>query len=664
MGTLPKERKLQFVECTDFTPGLNTLDDPIDIDKGASPFVLNMDITKKGKLFSRFGYELASTIPGTDKPMRGIQAYYRTSDNSSAIDNQNNVVGSHTYTPPIAISESAANKLTFTPSSPEKSKVFTIGFFVTMVGTGDWTVTLHDAANNPLAVATVKNANLISGQLNYFTIPYSWISGALHIHVTSTVADGEINSSTADDLSAAQYYESYRTSGDYLILHCANGNSYYVTNDNFTPTSIGSWGDDNGAPVRGTTFLNYAIFSDGGYQIANHLKKWNVAAFSEIDAPKSNIFGVLRKNLFVAGDPDDPSNVKYTDSDSLDGLTTNVITITNGDGWNVTALVPNADMLQTFKTDTINAINFSFDADYNITVPQQQPIISSQGGVWATGSAQPVYGYTYYMSKKGFEQYGPNPDKVIGNKPLPISLEIEPTFRNINLDAKNAIVSTFFDSKYYCAAALGAISTANAVFVYNESVRRRFVRDNWTMYNDIPAAGFALFRNSQKIDELYFISAFEPKLFKFNNTFSDAGNAYNKAWSSKTYKFGERTEYRYLDLEGVMTIDAIIRVVITTDGIQKEFQITKANLVTPALSGSYVGDSYVGGEYIGGGYTGSAVPVYKFKKRIYLPQTINEGYSMNFVCSENQEGQGWGLNRYVLAYTQFPEEPTYARATA
>ena len=53
----PQEAKTEYVECMDFTPGLNTLDDPIDLDKGASPYILNMDIAKKGKLISRFGYE-------------------------------------------------------------------------------------------------------------------------------------------------------------------------------------------------------------------------------------------------------------------------------------------------------------------------------------------------------------------------------------------------------------------------------------------------------------------------------------------------------------------------------------------------------------------------------------------------------------------------------
>lgn len=660
---MPKENKTQYLECSDFTPGLNSLDDPIDIDKGASPAILNMDITKRGKLFSRFGYELVATMPGTSSPMRGAQAYYRTYDDNTGVDNHDDTIGANTYTVPVApISEAATDKLTFTPSSSTRSRVFRIAFYVVSKGSGDWKVTLHDASNNTLAIKILANSVLVNGQLNYFTIPYAWASGPLHVHVTSTVADGTLKTGTAGDLSTAQpYSEIYRTSNDYLILHCGDGNSYYITNQSSTPTLIGAWGIDNADPVRGTTFLNYAIFSDAGYQSANFTKKWDGTTLSTLSSPQSNIFGVFKKQLFVSGDPDNPSRVNYSDADSLSNINTNFITITNGDGWNVTALVPNADFLQTFKTDTINGINFSFDADYNITAPQQQPIINSQGGVWATDSAQPVYGYTYYMSKKGFEAYGPNPDKVIGNRPLPISLEIEPTFRNINLAAKNSIVSAFFDSKFYCAAPVGATSTANMVFVYNESVRRRFIKDNWTLYNDIPAVGFTLFRNSQQIDELYFISAFEPKVFKFNNTFSDAGNAYVKMWTSKTFKFGERTGYKYIDLEGVMTLGAIITVTLTTDGIPFTDTITKSNLITPALSGSYVGDSSVGGEYIGGGYTGSAVPVYKFKKRIYFPQTINEGYNMNFQCVENQEGQGWGLNRYVVAYEQFPEEPTYAR---
>ena len=827
----PGENKIKYIETSDFTSGLNTLDDPIDIDKGASPYMLNMDITKKGKLMCRNGYELVCTIPATIKPMRGIQTYYRTYDDNSAVDNHDDTNGAQTYTVPTTITETATtvdsysesnvdsylsclssfiqgqcfavaadaslasvvlylkntgattgnavvslyamtgsygttgkptgaalatsdpfdtsilttsaqlitfnftgvnqyrmlsatdycltlsfpsgtgtiqvgvdgsapahggnavnsinggstwtadatrdlafyvytypDRKSFTPSAALRNRIFSIGVYVVAKGTGNWTLTLHDATNTVLGSLLIANTNLTNGQINYFKIPYTWTSGTLHFHLTSTVADGTVKTGITADMETLQpWKEIYRTSGEYLLLHCGDGNTYYITATNTTPTSIGTWGTDNGQPVRGTTFVNQALFSDGGLQ--NTAKRWNGSTYEYPGGvPRCNIFGVFQTYIF-SNDLDNPSNVRFSVSSQDPGFpdtlanwpTINFIPITPGDGTDITALIPNADFLQTFKLDNMSGINFSFDPDYRLTSPQQQPIVNSQGGVWAPGSAQPIYGYTYYMSKKGFEQYGPTLEKVFANRPLPISLEIQPTFASINMGSTQFTSSTFFNSNYMCAVPLGAATVPNAVFVFNETVKRRFVKDNWTIYNNIPAAGFCLFRNSQKVDELYFISSYEPKVYKFNNTFSDDGFAYAKIWTSKTFKFGEHSGFHYIDIEGVMTLNEVIDVTVTTDGIQMKDQISKDNLITPALVGSYIGDSYVGGEYIGGGYTGASVPVYKFKKRVFLNSSTNEGYAMNFQLSSSSNGEGWGLNRYVLAYEQFAEDPTYAR---
>ncbi len=526
--TQAKENKIQYITCSDFTSGLNTLDDPIDLDIGASPYILNMDVTKKGKLLSRYGYELVAEV-GTGA-VRGIQPYYRT------------------------------------------------------YGTA---------------------------------------------------------------------------SGDYLVTHSADGNSYYTTAASSSPTLIGAWGTDNAKPVRGTTFNNLSLFTDG--RGANVLKQWDATTLSNVAGtpPQGNIFGVFQKRLFLSGDTAAPSRVNWSDVDALTNIATNSLNITVGDGWDVTSMTPNLDFLQVYKTDTINGINFSFDASYNLTNPQIQPIISSQGGAWATDSVQAVYGYTYYLSNKGFETYGASPERVVSNRPLPLSLQIEPTVKTINMVYPDAIVSAFYDNKYICAAPLSSATVASHCFVFNESVKRRFNKDNWTIYDNIPASCFAKFRNSNKRDELYFGSALENKIFKFNDTFSDADGGYSKVWTSKTFRFGDRTHYYYLDLEGVKTLGSVIDLLVYTDQVLAQDTITDANLVTASISGSYVGDSAVGATYVGGGYTGSSSPLYKWKKRFYFPQTVNYGYNMYFILSNAEDAQGYGLNLYTLAYKIDPQDPTY-----
>lgn len=91
-----------------------------------------------------------------------------------------------------------------------------ISVFVVSKGTGDWTLTLHDGNNNTLATSTVTNANLTNNVFNDFTFSsqvrlyvaanigngiYSSNARTYHFHLTSTVADGTVSSTSTNDLS-------------------------------------------------------------------------------------------------------------------------------------------------------------------------------------------------------------------------------------------------------------------------------------------------------------------------------------------------------------------------------------------------------------------------------------------------------------------------------
>lgn len=87
-----------------------------------------------------------------------------------------------------------------------------ISVFVKAKGTGDWTLTLHDGLNNVLATSTVTNANLINGTFNDFVfnnatngqvrIYIAPNARTYHFHLTSTVADGTVSSSSVNNLSS------------------------------------------------------------------------------------------------------------------------------------------------------------------------------------------------------------------------------------------------------------------------------------------------------------------------------------------------------------------------------------------------------------------------------------------------------------------------------
>ena len=86
-----------------------------------------------------------------------------------------------------------------------------IGIFIVSKGTGNWTLTLHDGLNNVLGTSTISNASLTNNVFNYFTFPNATNSQVrlyvkpnartYHFHLTSTVADGTVSSTSVNDLS-------------------------------------------------------------------------------------------------------------------------------------------------------------------------------------------------------------------------------------------------------------------------------------------------------------------------------------------------------------------------------------------------------------------------------------------------------------------------------
>lgn len=85
--------------------------------------------------------------------------------------------------------------------------VVQIAVFVVVKGSGNWTMVIHDGLNNQLGTSTISNASLTLGW-NYFTFSPIQVNvgpnaaQTYHFHLTSTVADGSIKSTTLNDLSS------------------------------------------------------------------------------------------------------------------------------------------------------------------------------------------------------------------------------------------------------------------------------------------------------------------------------------------------------------------------------------------------------------------------------------------------------------------------------
>lgn len=115
----------------------------------------------------------------------------------------------NTYTLAVAIDEGATHRQSFVPAKdPQKS----IEVLVADAGSGDWTCTVHDGLNREVASATIVNASVIVGD-NEFIFSTPWrphIGATYHFHLTSTVADGTVTTTTTVDLETVDFHTYYQ----------------------------------------------------------------------------------------------------------------------------------------------------------------------------------------------------------------------------------------------------------------------------------------------------------------------------------------------------------------------------------------------------------------------------------------------------------------------
>lgn len=141
--------------------------------------------------------------PSFDDNISSWWAYY-----SSDLQDTGGGTGEADYVPPTTIAETATARQTFTANN---DPIATITIDVDVVGSGDWTVTLHDRANNSIATKTIANGSMSTGDVAFtFSNPARVVLGAeYHFHVTSTVDDGGVDTDVATDLEGAEYTITY-----------------------------------------------------------------------------------------------------------------------------------------------------------------------------------------------------------------------------------------------------------------------------------------------------------------------------------------------------------------------------------------------------------------------------------------------------------------------
>lgn len=201
-------------------------------------------------VFDNYLYYPQPTEMGRYGPLNGTPAFQDSFSGwwiATQLQDTGGGTGSTDYVPPTSISEVATARQTFTTS---KDPIKSITIDVDVTGTGDWTVTVHDAANNAIGAKTIVNGSMSVADITFtFATPLqNEIGEDYHFHVTSTVADGGVDTNVNTDLEGAEYtiqYSTLATATFHPMVEFLNGfafgNGHYIgyfDNATYSPNKV------------------------------------------------------------------------------------------------------------------------------------------------------------------------------------------------------------------------------------------------------------------------------------------------------------------------------------------------------------------------------------------------------------------------------------------
>lgn len=229
----------------------------------------------------------ASTANGTVNLFNPLTNAYDTPRNNAAsatsggitLANYSTLVNTtqapNSYILPSVINERPVD---FCPFIPDIEPFYSVAVYLTAVGTGNLTLTMHDSLNNNLGVVTISHANVVAGWNNFIfaapgirAIPNAFATGSAagyHFHLTSSVAGDTAAAAVVNtgDLTGANFllfaYRLVSTNngwhpavifGQYLAI----GNGPYLSVYNFS----------NDASPNNQQWVRHRLSLDYGYEV-------------------------------------------------------------------------------------------------------------------------------------------------------------------------------------------------------------------------------------------------------------------------------------------------------------------------------------------------------------------------------------------------------------
>lgn len=435
----------------------------------------------------------------------------------------------------------------------------------------------------------------------------------------------------------------------YLIISELD-HHYYITPSNTVWQDAGDYGDEADL-VGGTVFAGSGATRKaylGNNLAANTLKEINISnpmASVGGSPPDGHILEVFMGRLFVAGDPNTPTTLYYTNVEDEDDWAGGG-TIKFNDV--ITGLRVEGDRLIVFTRTYWQGVIFGFDDNFAISTPQKEPVERAYGCLaWRT--IERVGSSAVYWSERGVMALGAeqNFDDRGIPRPMSLSKKIEPSLKFVTRSAREKADAIYHESEqqYWLAVPYDGSKENNLVFVFNETW------DSWSIRTGFSPASLAFMRNSDYENELYFGDAYSSTLYKFNDSYSYAGFGYTRRWKSKKFTMGSgRTfkEFRRLDIAGSMDTATSFDVTIQVDNKKKKYRIDNNFLITDGF-GDYIGDNWIGDALLGG-----AAPDESRFKRFYVPidfdKEIREGIELQITIENDGEEQPFKIDFIGIDY--------------
>lgn len=299
-------------------------------------------------------------------------------------------------------------------------------------------------------------------------------------------------------------------------------------------------------------------------------------------------------------------------------------------------------------TRTYNqGIFFDYDDTFVISAPLKEEY-ERKFGALAPGAITRINSDVFYLGED-IKAYQLGAEVINDSTGLPrprtISAKIDPSLQLINQENEFKVTTEYFNKQWLLGLPINSSEYNNVVFKWVEDFQ------SWSTGFGYYPSSFIKVKDENSRDQLYFTSAVEPKVFKFDNSYSFDGSDYIRRWKSKIFTMGAGGVYKLfksIELAGSMYTSTTFYVKVTIDGRSKTYVVNQEQL-QPGVGGNYIGDDNVGDAYIGGANPNESA-FKRFRAYIDIGSVFREGFELQVEIYNSGAGQPVKVDELLIDY--------------